>query len=127
MIQGNSQSAVLSVPLIGTNEQTAKEALQYIYTRCVFKASYPKQILTAQEGERLAYFAHKYNIQTLLEDADEVIHKLLSSQLSFAYYPAEGEDAVKNAETIIGWAASADKVSLTKTLQHCETWLVRQF
>jgi len=126
VIQGSSQSAVLSVPLIDTKEQTAKEALQYIYTRCVFKASSPQKITTPQEGERLASFAHKYNIQSMLEDADVVIYKMLSSGFKL-YEVLKKEDAVKDAEVIIDWAAFADKVSLIKSLEHCEAWLVIKF
>ena len=126
VIQGSSQSAILSVPLVGTKEQTAKEALQYIYTRCVFKASSPKKLLTVGECERLASFAHKYNIQSMLEDADGVIHKMLSSGFTL-YTTLKREEAVKSAEVIIEWAAVADKVSLVKSLEHCEAWLVTKF
>ena len=125
MIQGSSQPAVLSVPLVGTKEQTAKEALQYIYARCI-KASSPEKITTAQEGERLANFAHKYNIQSMLKDADAVIHKMLSSGFKL-YDTLQGEAAVKDPESIVDWAEFSDKVSLIKSLEYCEKWLVRQF
>ncbi len=126
VIQGSSQPAVLSVPLVGTKEQTAKEALQYIYTRCVFKASSPEKITTAHEGERLACFAHKYNIQSMLEDADVAVHKMLSSGFKLCD-TLQGEAAVKDPESIVDWAEFSDKVSLIKSLEYCEKWLVRQF
>ncbi|DBB15733.1 TPA: hypothetical protein ACH3X3_003940 [Trebouxia sp. C0006] len=123
VIQGSSQSAVLSIPLIGTKEQTAKEALQYVYTRCVFKASSPQKITSTQEAERLANFAHKYNIQSMLEDADAVIHKMLLAGFKL-YNTLKVKDKVEDAEAIIDWAELADEVSLTKSLEHCEAWLV---
>ena len=116
----------MSVPSVGTKEQTAKEALQYIYTRCVFKASSPEKITTTAESERLASFAHKYNIQSMLEDADAVIHKMLLSGFTL-YKTLKSEQAAKDAEAIIDWAALADEVSLTHSLEHCEAWLVTKF
>jgi len=127
VIQGSSHVAVLSVPLIGTKEETAKLALQYIYTRCVFKASSPQQIDAFTEGKRLAAFAHKYNNQSMLEDADEVIHKMLLEGNVLKYETQKGEDAVKDAEGIIDLAAFSDKVSLIKTSQFCEAYLVIKF
>lgn len=126
VIQGSSQPAVLRVPLVGTKEQTAKEALQYTYARCVFKASCPEKIITSPEGERLARFAHKYNIQSMLEDADVAIHKTLLSCYTLRGILG-GEAAVKHPESILKWAEFSDKMSLIKSLEYCEEWLVNRF
>lgn len=123
VIDGSSQSAVLQMPL-DTQEKTARKALQHLYARCAFDAATPHGIADAHEAETLAMFAHKYNIQPMLEDADSFILKSISKKDKSL---PEGEPAVKGAEGIIGWAAVADRLSMTKTLKHCEAWLVTNF
>lgn len=122
VINGSSQSAVLQMPL-DTQEKTARKALQHLYAQCAFGAPTPHCIADVHEAENLAVFAHKYNIQPMLEDADKFVLESISTYESLL----ETGDAVKIAEELIEWAAIADRLSMTKTLARCERWLVTNF
>lgn len=123
VIIGSSQSAILQMPL-DTQEKTARKALEHLYARCVFDAATPHNIADATEAVDLAVFAHKYNIQPMLEDADSFVLNSISTKYESLL---DNEAANKAAEEVIEWAAIADRLSMLKTLKHSEAWLVTNF
>ena len=124
-IKGSSCQALLHMPL-DAKEQTTREALQYMYSRCVFNAATPHHITSFHAAEHLAVFAHKYDIQPLLKAADSFIWRSTSSEYELDRC-AGGEGAVKAAEKIIKLAANADSTSLKTTLDICVIWLIARF
>ncbi len=75
IIKGDHQPEVITVPLPDTTE-AVKVALQYLYEQCSFKGKEP-EITALDQAEVLASFAHKWNIQVMLEAADTFIQKSL--------------------------------------------------
>lgn len=66
-------------------------------------------------------------IQQMLEDADRFVLKTITNKYNAASYLSDGENVVKLAEEIIENAAKADRLSMVKTSDYCENWLVMRF
>lgn len=125
-IKGSSHRALLRMPL-DAKEQTTREALQYMYARCAFNAATPHHITDFHAAQQVAVFAHKYNIQPMLGDADSFVWNSILTKYEIDCGIRGGENVVKAAKEIIELAANADRLSTTKTSIYCETWLITRF
>jgi len=76
-IKGGSQPEVKTVPMPQTTAKTTKLALQYLYQQCSFGGKEP-EIVALDQAKTLASFAHKWNVQVMLEAADMFIQTTLA-------------------------------------------------
>lgn len=132
VIEGGYQPEIMTVPLPDTTAEAAKVALQYLYQQCSFGGQESK-IAALDQAEILASFAHKWNIQSMLEAADDFIQKTLleESSSTISYVGTRSIklnfDHSKIAVNLISWFALAEKLHLVKTLEICEIWLIINF
>ena len=134
VIKGDGQAEAMTVPLPDTTVQAAKVALQYLYEQCSFKGKEP-EIAAVSQAKVLASFAHKWNIQTMLEAADVFIQKKLYKECCppTATYDFARKKAVlafdypKFASNLIDWFAFAERLHLVKSLKASTAWLINHF
>ena len=135
VIKGGSQPEVMTVPMPETTGKTAKLALQYLYEQCSFGGKKP-EIVALDQAKTLASFAHKWNIQVMLEAADVFLQKTLAEILcppttSYDYTRRNAVkpncDYSKIAVSLIDWFAFAEKLHLVKSLETCTAWLIKHF
>lgn len=121
VIKGSCQLEIMTVPLVGTTAEAAKIALQYMYQQCSFRGQGPV-IATLDQAKVLATFAHKWNIQSMLDASDAFTEQALTT--AFSTHP---KDSATHAQKAINWSAFAEKLHLVKTLDCCITWLIKNF
>ena len=134
VIKGDHQPEVMTVPLPDTTAEAVKVALQYLYEQCSFKGKEP-EIAALGQAKVLASFAHKWNVQAMLEAADVFIQKTLA-EVSCPSTTCEyikrlavkpNFDYSKIAVSLIEWFAFAEKLHLLKSLATCTAWLINHF
>ncbi|DBA77878.1 TPA: hypothetical protein ACH3X2_008307 [Trebouxia sp. C0005] len=135
VIKGDCQPGIITVPMPETTAETAKLALQYLYEQCSFRGKEP-EIAALCQAKGLASFAHKWNIQVMLEAADVFIRKTLAevagppatTYCSVRRKAVEANFDYSNvAVYLIDTFAFAEKLHLVNSLEFCTAWLINHF
>ena len=121
VIKGSCQLEIMTVPLVGTTAEAARTALQYMYQQCSFRGQGPV-IATLDQAKMLATFAHKWNIQSMLDASDAFTEQALTKAFSI-----QPKASAMHALKAIDWSSFAEKLHLVKTLDCCTVWLIRNF
>ena len=128
VIKGDHQPEVMTVSLPDTTAEAVKVALQYLYEQCSFKGKEP-EIAALGQAKVLASFAHKWNVQAMLEAADVFIQKTLAevSCPTTNYRRKPNFDYSKIAVYLIEWFALAETLHLVNSLETCTAWFINHF
>ena len=121
-------AAVLTIPLLGSQKRGTQSALQFMYQQSLLCKDKVLPVLDKlEEAEYLVEFAHKWNIQLLLQAGDKILCKQISRQCHLDTSSRFGTTNSEKAIIVIQTAVKAESMSLPRTLAFCEKWLVRKF
>lgn len=111
------RSDLLHCPLPGDKLEDVLTVLKYCYQSCtIFSCSKPA-LASAQDACSLARFAHKYDMQPLLQECE--LYLITKAQT------AENNHASVDIGAIVSWASVAETCHLTRLLAHCELVLAK--
>lgn len=113
------RSNLLQCPLPGDKLQDVLTVLKYCYQSCtIFSCSKPT-LASAQDACSLARFAHKYDMQPLLQECEAYL--ITQAQAAESNHTSLAVDV----HAIVEWALVAETCHLTRLLAHCELVLAK--
>lgn len=111
LLKGSCRTEVLVVPLTDTTPQSAMAAFLFMYQQCSFQKMPDLHKREAKDIQAMATFAHKWNVQQMLDASDACISECMA-------------DTVHDLDTVIMCTQFAEKIHLEKTLEFCIMWIV---
>lgn len=121
-------AAVLTIPLLGSQKRGTQSALQFMYQQSLLRKDKVRPVFDKlEEAEYFVEFAHKWNIQLLLQAGDKILCKQISWHCASQSSPMFGSSNSEKAISVIKWAVRAESMGLPRSLAFCEKWLVQQF
>lgn len=105
------QGELLQCPLVGDSLADVLVVLQYCYQACtIFSCN--EDLESAEDACCLARFAHKYDMQPILEKCE----LFLISRVKVAGNDCTGLDI----DALVTWTALADSCNMSELMAHCE-------
>ena len=114
----------LEVPLPGDTLRDVRTALEYLYKGCTIWLAGDLEISGLRDATSLAAFAHKYEIEPLLQACEEyLVHRLQtmgSDSNNIIYF-----EASSHIDAMAQMIDLAETCNMRKLLAHCELLMIK--